>query len=455
MKLFVTILEETLERAVEAIRLIDAGHDGVEIRAEKFGAFDMEPLRAATAKPIILTRRGLPFDAAVLRRAIAAGIEFVDVEYSPDVDVSERDRRHVVLSHHDFEGMPDVESLLREMSERRCAHVKIAATPRSFAENERLLRLLAPAAGARQPTTIIGMGERGLYTRILAPFRGSELLFVSRSEERSAAPGQLTVHRALEIYGSERDSLRAERVFAVVGNPAAHSLSPSIHNALFRDKGVPAAFTIASVESFDEITRPFLDGEPCGLSITVPFKVDAFRFAETCGAAVGENARDCEAVNTLVNIKGVVADNTDVDGFSSILSQVCGRDRKSAAIVGAGGTARAALVAAARANLHITVFNRTETRGSDLAARFGARAEPLDELKRFDGEIVINTTTGDAEVEAPSRPGMTYIESSYGNAVVARRHDALRDNGVHVFDGLDLLHAQAVRQHELFMKAFA
>jgi len=213
--------------------------------------------------------------------------------------------------------------------------------------------------------------------------------------------------------------------------------------------------TIASVASFDEITGALLNGEPCGLSVTVPFKVDAYRFALQQKASMGDNAKDCEAVNTLVNSRGqLLADNTDVDGFTTILRDVCGTDRKSVAIVGAGGTARAALVAVSRAKMHVTVFNRTESKGGELASRFGARSEPLDALSRFDGEIIINTTTSDAEVEMPSRAGMTYIESAYGSPAAARRLDRLRDNGVRVFDGLELLRAQAVRQHELFMKVF-
>ncbi len=457
MKLFVTILEETPERAVEAIRRIDAGHDGVEIRAERFSAFDLREFRSATPKPIIFTRRGLPFDALLFRQAMAAGIDFVDVEYARGLELQNRDR--IVLSHHDFEGMPDVEAIYRDMCALRTAHLKIAVTPKTFADNERLLALLR-VSSLESRISLIGMGERGLYSRILAPFRGSALQFVSRTEERTAAPGQLSLHRALEIYGERRETLRAERVFAVAGNPAGHSVSPSIHNALFRQKNAPAAYTIASIETFDEITKPFLNGEPYGLSVTVPFKVDAYRFAQSCSAEIGENARQCEAVNTLVN-RGprtedrgpFLADNTDVDGFEAILKEVCGRDRKSVAVVGAGGTARAALAALRRESMPVTVFNRTVARGSELAARFGVTAEPLDELQRFDGEIVINTTTATAEIPMPSRPGMVYIESAYGSPGIAARHARLRENGVQVFDGLDLLRAQAVRQNELFVRA--
>lgn len=451
MKLFVTIFEETPERALEAIRSIDGDHDGIEIRAERFGSCDFDAFRAATRKPIVFTRRGVPYDATVLRRAIEAGINLVDVEYAPNLQLEHPDR--IVLSHHDFDGMTDVERIHREMSVLRCAHVKIAVTPQTLAENERLLHLLrVPDPESR--VSVIGMGERGLYSRILAPFRGSQLQFVSRSDDRAAAPGQLSLRTALAIYGEKRDALRADRVFAVVGNPAGHSVSPTIHNPLFREKRVAAAYTIASVERFEEIAGPFLKGEPCGLSVTVPFKLDAYRFAREVNAAIGENAKACEAANTLVNGGRIVADNTDVDGFETILREVCGRDRKSVAIVGAGGTARAALVAVARAQMHVTVFNRTEAKGSDLAERFGARAEPLDALERFDGELIIDTTTATADVPLRTRPGMTYIAAAYGSPKITDRHARMRENGVQVYDGLDLLHAQAVRQHELFMEVF-
>jgi shikimate 5-dehydrogenase len=138
----------------------------------------------------------------------------------------------------------------------------------------------------------------------------------------------------------------------------------------------------------------------------------------------------------------VVADNTDVDGFSAILAQLCGRDRKSVAVLGAGGTARAALVAVQRAGMHASVFNRS-TRPFPIAV------QPLAELARFDGEIIIDTLPGDVTVDVPLRPGMAYIEAAYG-------HERVRDlAGIQYFNGLELLQAQALRQNDLFMKALA
>jgi 3-dehydroquinate dehydratase type I len=405
MKLFVTIFEETFEASLRAIRGLTLDHDGVELRAEKFGEIDLQALRAATAKPIILTYRGSRVPD--VQRALDAGIDFVDVEWPAEVEVPER----TVCSHHDYEGMRDVETIMAAMRAKGCAYTKLAATPRNFAENERLLALL--------PGTVIGMGERGLYSRILAPFLGSELVFVANGN--IAAPGQLTLERALEIYG--RDPVRAEKVFAVVGNPAGHSLSPSIHNRLFREKGVRAAYTIASIESFDEITAAFQSGEPCGLSVTAPFKDDAFAFAERVNADIGINALRAKAVNTLVNLGDrILADNTDVDGFAALLPEA-----KKAAVVGAGGTGRAAAVALEDAGIPFVVYNRTLSKGD----------APLDALASFDGDLVINTLPGGVDVQLPKTEHV--IEAAYGGGKTG---------------GLALLQIQAQRQHQLFLKVF-
>ena len=399
MKLVVTVLEESCEAAVRAIRAIALPHDLVEVRAERFGSIDAEALQSATAKPMILTFRNAP------RRDVPEWRGLIDVEWREGVTIEEPAR--TVVSHHDYEHMTDVETIMAKMRALGCAYTKLAATPRNFADNERLLKLL--------PGTVIGMGERGLYSRILAPFRGSELAFVAAGN--LAAPGQLTLERALEIYGVEG----ADKVFAVVGNPAGHSLSPVIHNRLFREKKVSAAYTIASIERFDEITEAFLRGEPCGLSVTTPFKEDAFAFAKDHAP----NAKRARAVNTLVNVNGkILADNTDVDGFAALI-----RPHTRAAVLGAGPTARAALVALEDAGIAATVYSRAN----------------MHTLRDFDGDLIVNTLPGDADVAIPAC--RTYIEAAYTGP--PRTVDAERR-----YTGLDLLHAQAVRQHELFMKVF-
>jgi len=418
MRLVVTIHEETPQIAIDVIRALNADHDAIEVRADAFQdrVVDWKKIREATKKPIIATNRGrrhVDIDAA-----LAAGIDFIDVEWPEEVDES-----RVILSHHDYDGMPDVDHLIKKM---KADHIKIASTPKNFADNARLL-----AALEKPGTTIIGMGARGLYSRILAPFFGSEFQFVSVDEARSAAPGQLTLQQALAIYGPDRRSLRADKIFAIAGNPAAHSGSPAIHNSIFRERGVAAAYSIFETDDFLDIAAPFARGErfaPHGLSVTAPFKEDALTFAESAGGDIRTNAREAGAVNTLVRIAGrIVADNTDVDGFEALIKKTSAR---TAAVIGAGGTARAALVALRRAGIEFTVFNRTADKLNAL---------PLDRLSAFRGDLVINTLPRNVAVTLPIAG--TIIEAAYGGESHA------------TFNGLDLLRAQAARQSELFLEA--
>ncbi|MEA2415457.1 MAG: shikimate dehydrogenase [Thermoanaerobaculia bacterium] len=419
MQLVVTVHEETPAIAIDVIREIDADHDAIEVRADTFGheAVDWRAIRAATAKLIIATNRG--GGHVDIEAALAANIDFVDVEWPGDVANVDR----TLLSHHDYAGMPGIDDLLRRM---RASHVKIAVTPHNFADNARLLSALG-----NKGTTIIGMGARGLYSRILAPFLGSEFQFVSVDETRSAAPGQLTLAQALAIYGPNRSALRADKIFAVVGNPASHSGSPAIHNAIFRERGIAAAYSIFETDDFLDIATPFARGErfaPDGLSVTAPFKEVALTFAESEGAEIRANAREAGAVNTLVRIGGrIVADNTDVDGFEALIKMT---NARTAAVIGAGGTARAALVALRRAGVEFTVFNRTADKLNAL---------PLDQLSAYRGDLVINTLPRNVGVTLPN--AVTIIEAAYGGESHA------------TFNGLDLLRAQAVRQSELFLEA--
>ena len=415
MILVVTIHEPTPARALDVIRSLDPStHDMVELRIDAFRGrqISVRELQAATPHPLLVTNRGGPF--VEVRSA-----EWFDVEWPKRVIRPDR----TVLSHHDFDGVPDdVEAIVEKMLAHRCAHTKLALTPRNFADNLRLLDILRRHEGL----TIFGLGERGLDSRILAPFLGSPLTFVS-PDDRPAAPGQLSLERATAVYG-DRKLPPNPKVFAIVGNPAGHSLSPAIHNPLFRKFGVPAAYTIASIERFDEIAPSFLAGEPCGLSITAPFKEDAFRFAESQGAAIGDFARRAAAVNTLVNTPhGIVAENTDVDAFLVALDAAPRTER--VAIAGAGGTARAAIVACEERGLTVDVYNRTPR------SLLGQETRPLEQIA---GDVIINTLPASVPLRLPKA---FVIAAGYPQAA----H----------FDGIQLLKAQARRQNELFRQVFS
>jgi shikimate dehydrogenase/3-dehydroquinate dehydratase type I len=468
-RIIATVFEPTIERAIDVIRTLPEGVDGIELRVDRLDLCpsreDFDAVRRATDRELIVTRRttadyGVVVDQE-LDNAMCAGFDWVDIEYGPLLEsaVLDRYRDRAILSFHDFTGMPDLEALLAEMTALECRHVKIAVTPRTFAETRRLLALCADHADLN--LTVIGMGGLGLYTRILAPFFGSDLIFAATRRESIAAPGQLTLEEALEIFGTRRECPQPGALFAVVGNPASHSRSPMIHNRSFFDNRICAAYSIIETESFDEVVDAFASGEPYaprGLSITAPYKPDAFAFARAVGAVLTERAAAAGVVNTLVHMPGereyFVADNTDVEGFLAAFHALSIGAGAEVALVGAGSTARAALVAARDAGLRVTVYNRTEARARRLAEEYGCDARPLDELSACRPELVINTTSASADVRPPGDlfgGGVPLIDVGYGYEGAFT--SAARQAGSVVFDGLAFLEAQARSQSRLFRDA--
>lgn len=437
-----------------------AGADVLEIRVDSFSApgepVDFAAFRSRTRLPLIYTRRRAGFDPEEAGRAIAAGFELVDIELSPSLEPSAVApfASRAILSFHDFESTPELSPLLSRMKGFGTAALKVAVTPRRFDDNLTILRALREARG--EGVTLFGMGARGLYSRILAPFFGSALSFVSVRDAASAAPGQFTSERAREIWGRGELS-EPEAIFAVAGNPAAHSLSPMIHNAKFRRAGVSAAYTIAEVETLDEVASRLIEGEPLaprGLSITAPFKIDAMEMAQRNGAAISARALRCGAVNTLVRLPDgrLLADNTDVEGIAAGLGA---RRGGRAAIVGTGGTARAALVALVEAGFNVSIFGRSLDAIEAAANAAGASLRPIERLERFEGEVLVDTTSASALVPYPgsfSRPGNLVIDAAYSPERSDRLEDLVRD-GVETFGGSSVLEAQAASQSRFFIQA--
>lgn len=178
---------------------------------------------------------------------------------------------------------------------------------------------------------------------------------------------------------------------AVLGSPIAHSRSPQLHLAAYRELGL-TDWTYDRIECTGEQLPGLVGGfgpEWVGVSVTMPGKFAALRFAT-------ERTQRAELVgsaNTLVRVEGGWrADNTDVDGVVGALGEVSG----AAAVLGSGGTAPAAVVALASLGItDIAVGARNADKAASLVAlgekvgvkaRWVALGEPLNSLG-----VVVNT----------------------------------------------------------------
>jgi 3-dehydroquinate dehydratase-1 len=133
----------------------------------------------------------------LLMRAIASGATFVDVEIESETayreEIVAKARSHscrVIVSHHDYEGTPgrsELEACVSACFEAGADIAKIACMIHSDRESARLLALL----DSDREIVVVGMGERGRITRILAPLLGSPFTYASLSQGKETADGQI------------------------------------------------------------------------------------------------------------------------------------------------------------------------------------------------------------------------------------------------------------------------
>ncbi|WP_303393481.1 shikimate dehydrogenase [Verrucosispora sp. NA02020] len=247
---------------------------------------------------------------------------------------------------------------------------------------------------------------------------------------------------------------------AVLGKPIAHSLSPVIHNAGYAAAGLTGwSYTrieCAAAELPDLVAG--LGPEWAGLSVTMPGKEAAL----TVAAEVSPVAAAVGAANTLVRRPDGTwyADNTDVTGMVDVLTSAGVRASASVTVLGAGGTARAALAAAARLGATgVTVVARRPVAVDELAPVATALGLTLtaaswaDAAELTDVDLLISTVPKGAADELADvvrwRPGTVLFDAIYDPWPTPLAASAAAA-GCPVVSGLDLLLAQAVGQFEQF-----
>jgi 3-dehydroquinate dehydratase-1 len=162
----------------------------------------IKAVRLATTKPIIATNRlkteggmfqGSERERIELLLQAAPFADFVDIELLAEQrdEFMARVNKPVIVSYHDFLGMPDEDEMARileKMKKTGAIYAKIAVTPKNLRDNLRILGLLLDAD---MPLCMIAMGNIGRHLRAVAPLYGSVLTygFVAKS----SAPGQMSL----------------------------------------------------------------------------------------------------------------------------------------------------------------------------------------------------------------------------------------------------------------------
>jgi shikimate dehydrogenase len=248
--------------------------------------------------------------------------------------------------------------------------------------------------------------------------------------------------------------------YVVIGNPVAHSLSPQIHARFAAQTGDAVAYDRLLVErgDFARAAREFFAGGGRGANVTLPFKEEAYAFAQVRTS----RAQEAAAVNTLAARDGaIVGDNTDGVGLVRDLTANLGLELagRRLLLLGAGGAARgvvAPLLALSPSRL--VIANRTPERARELAERFGGLGPVAAAALDAPGggfDLVINATSATTRGEALSLPtglfaaGATGYDMAYGRAALAFLA-AARAAGARASDGLGMLVEQAAESFRLW-----
>ena len=162
-----------------------------------------------------------------------------------------------------------------------------------------------------------------------------------------------------------------------------------MHDAALKKMKIAAKYLPFCIQDIGSAARGIRGSGICGASVTVPFKVAVMEHLDEADA----DARKIGAVNTIVNDNGRLKGfNTDWIGLVRSISEVTDIKGKVFAILGAGGTARAAVFGIEREGGIPVIVNRNVARGENLAKEWGCSFYPLSESGRVRADCLINTT---------------------------------------------------------------
>lgn len=249
------------------------------------------------------------------------------------------------------------------------------------------------------------------------------------------------------------------------GRPVSHSLSPALHNAAFAALGLPHRYVAREVadDELREAVASLRGPQALGANVTIPHKERVMRHLD----GLSDEARRCGSVNTIVrSASRLLGENTDVAGFERALAERADLLRAAPVLVlGAGGGARACVLALLRRDCAVLVTNRTNERAAALADAVtderGRRAQVVawpghGALTRV--AAVVNATpvglAGEDPLDGQALPRVVIdlVPTARETALVRRARSAAQCTAV---DGLLMLLYQAARSVTLWTGADA
>jgi shikimate dehydrogenase len=254
--------------------------------------------------------------------------------------------------------------------------------------------------------------------------------------------------------------------FGLVGYPLGHSLSPKIHTAALTACGLRGKYSLFpiwpdDIQGLKSLLARVREKEIDGLNITIPHKQTVIPMVDE----LTSTAKAIGAVNTIyLRENKLIGDNTDAAGFLADLKQKTSistsRQRSSALILGAGGSARAVVYALTKGGWNVTLAARRIDQANEVAQIF-ENIEIIEfneqTLKSLSPQLIINTTplgmvpdnNRSPWPEMPFPPQAIIYDLVYNPRETKLVKDA-RAQGLSAFTGMGMLVEQAALSFEIW-----
>ena len=254
------------------------------------------------------------------------------------------------------------------------------------------------------------------------------------------------------------------KTFAVIGDPIDHSLSPTIHNAAYRELEMECTYIAYRVVQGELATgiESLKKIKISGFNVTIPHKIEMMKYLDN----LDDNCRKIGAVNTVLNDDGILRGfNTDMDGFLEPLKRKEIEIKNSKILMlGAGGASRAIIAGLQKENAkEITIVNRTKSKGDELAifsSEIGLKSvsKSIEDMNSFDSkfDIVVNASSLGLRDEKNIIPSRLLDEQTTVYDIVYKpiKTDLIniaKEKKSRIIFGYEMLLGQAIRSFEIWL----
>jgi 3-dehydroquinate dehydratase/shikimate dehydrogenase len=465
-------LPDTTKLIEHARREIEAGETFLEFRldylpnpeagAEVLGQF----LRDYPEATILATCRrhqnhgkfngGVEDQFRILNLAVQQGAQAVDVEIEtaetalPKV-AALRELTHTIVSYHNFENTPRIETIMRRITKVPADAYKVVTTARKPSDTGRVLA--AGKAGGRTPMIVLAMGEVGFPSRVLSPSFGGLFTYAAPIMTGGTAAGQVSAKLLRHLYHVDKLS-KNTKVYGVIADPVRHSISPAVHNRAFQSRRIdsvylPFLIPTAQLRDFFQFAGEL---PMTGFSVTIPHKQKVIKYLDV----VDPLAKRIGAVNTVWRRAGKWRGaNTDVDGVLVPLSKHLRLAGSAILVVGNGGAARGAACALSDAGAKVTLTGRSIDRVRSLAKFCASEPASREQLngRKFDALVHAtslgmfpNTNESFFNDEIPADVVFDMVYNPLETLLIRQANE----QGKTTIPGIEMFVEQAVKQFELW-----